>query len=290
MNNSWILAARPKTLVASVLPVFTGFILALEDTKNASFFVGFLCLLYCLLIQVATNFANDYFDFKKGADSDRNFGPNRMVRDGRICPKAMITAAWVLIALSFILGIYIMELVNGHRLLLVIGFLSGVFAFAYTGGPYPLAYNALGDLFVIVFFGFVAVMITHYVAVLSGGVEWQPNWYVPLGVGFVINNLLVVNNYRDFDEDRKSGKKTLVVIFGKKAGLVLFLVGVLVSTLLTPFLAPSTWPTIFLLPIGFYSLIRLPKALNRRDYDKILAHTSLTVVGYTVCLFLGYFI
>ena len=130
-----------------------------------------------------------------------------------------------------------MEMVNANRLLLVIGFLSGVFAFAYTGGPYPLAYNALGDLFVIVFFGFVAVMITHYVTVLSGGVEWQPNWYVPLGVGFVINNLLVVNNYRDFDEDRKSGKKTLVVIFGKKAGLFLFLVGVLVSTLLTPFLA-----------------------------------------------------
>ena len=140
----------------------------------------------------------------------------------------------------------------------------------------------------VIFFGFVAVLSTQYVTILSVGLEWKPDWLLPLGVGFVINNLLVVNNYRDFKEDRVVGKKTLVVILGKRFGLVLFLVGVLISTLLIPILVPSAWPTIFLLPFGIFSFWRLPKALTRIDYDKILSVSAATVMGYLVCLLLGY--
>ena len=137
--------------------------------------------------------------------------------------------------------------------------MTSILGVGYTGGPFPLAYNGLGDLFVVVFFGFVAVLTTQYVVILSVDLPWQPNWILPLGVGFMINNLLVVNNYRDYQEDKKVGKRTLVVILGRPFGLFLFICGVLISTLLIPFLVPSAWPTIFYCQWGalhFFSCVK----------------------------------
>ena len=250
--------------------------------------VGFFCLLYCLLIQIGTNLANDYFDFIKGADSKRENAPVRMVSSGLIKPRTMLVASLFVFFISFVLGIYIMNSVDGSPYLILVGIFSVIFGIGYTAGPFSIAYNGMGDVFVVIFFGFVAVLSTQYVTILSVGLEWKPDWLLPLGVGFVINNLLVVNNYRDFKEDRVVGKKTLVVILGKRFGLVLFLVGVLISTLLIPILVPSAWPTIFLLPFGIFSFWRLPKALTRIDYDKILSVSAATVMGYLVCLLLGY--
>ena len=288
MLKDWLLASRPKTLVASLLPVVAGFLLAYEQSDFVSKGVGMLCLLYCLLIQVGTNFANDYFDFVKGADSKRDRAPVRMVSSGIIKPRTMLIASCLVFLLSFAVGVYIMLSVNGSRYLLLVGLVSVLFGLGYTGGPFPLAYNGMGDVFVIVFFGFVAVLTTYYVTSLSANLNWEPNWVLPLGVGFVINNLLVVNNYRDYEEDKKVGKKTLVVLLGKRFGLCLFFVGVLVSTVLTPFLVPSAWTTIFLLPIGIYSFVKLPKALIRSDYDQVLSASAVTVMGYAVSLLLGY--
>ncbi len=288
MLKHWLQASRPKTLVASFLPVVAGFLLAYEQSPMVSKFVGFLCLLYCLLIQIGTNLANDYFDFIKGADSNRENAPVRMVSSGLIKPRIMLVASLFVFFISFVLGIYIMNSVDGSPYLILVGIFSVIFGIGYTAGPFSIAYNGMGDVFVVIFFGFVAVLSTQYVTILSVGLEWKPDWLLPLGVGFVINNLLVVNNYRDFKEDRVVGKKTLVVILGKKFGLVLFLVGVLISTLLIPILVPSAWPTIFLLPFGIFSFWRLPKALTRIDYDKILSVSAATVMGYLVCLLLGY--
>jgi 1,4-dihydroxy-2-naphthoate octaprenyltransferase len=288
MLKHWLQASRPKTLVASFLPVVAGFLLAYEQSPMVSKLVGFLCLLYCLLIQIGTNLANDYFDFIKGADSKRENAPVRMVSSGLIKPRTMLAASLFVFFISFVLGIYIMNSVDGSPYLILVGIFSVIFGIGYTAGPFSIAYNGMGDVFVVIFFGFVAVLSTQYVTILSVGLEWKPDWLLPLGVGFVINNLLVVNNYRDFKEDRVVGKKTLVVILGKRFGLVLFLVGVLISTLLIPILVPSAWPTIFLLPFGIFSFWRLPKALTRIDYDKILSVSAATVMGYLVCLLLGY--
>ena len=288
MLKHWLQASRPKTLVASFLPVVAGFLLAYEQSPMVSKLVGFFCLLYCLLIQIGTNLANDYFDFIKGADSKRENAPVRMVSSGIIKPRTMLVASLFVFFISFVLGIYIMNSVDGSPYLILVGIFSVIFGIGYTAGPFSIAYNGMGDVFVVIFFGFVAVLSTQYVTILSVGLEWKPDWLLPLGVGFVINNLLVVNNYRDFKEDRVVGKKTLVVILGKRFGLVLFLVGVLISTLLIPILVPSAWPTIFLLPFGIFSFWRLPKALTRIDYDKILSVSAATVMGYLVCLLLGY--
>ena len=288
MLKHWLQASRPKTLVASFLPVVAGFLLAYEQSPMVSKLVGFLCLLYCLLIQISTNLANDYFDFIKGADSKRENAPVRMVSSGLIKPRTMLVASLFVFFISFVLGIHIMNSVDGSPYLILVGIFSVIFGIGYTAGPFSIAYNGMGDVFVVIFFGFVAVLSTQYVIILSVGLEWKPDWLLPLGVGFVINNLLVVNNYRDFKEDRVVGKKTLVVILGKRFGLVLFLVGVLISTLLIPILVPSAWPTIFLLPFGIFSFWRLPKALTRIDYDKILSVSAATVMGYLVCLLLGY--
>ncbi len=282
------MASRPKTLVASLLPVVAGFLLAYEQAPNVSKVTGILCLLYCLLIQIGTNFANDYFDFLKGADERRENAPRRMVSSGLISPKFMFLGTCLVFLLSFMVGIYIMETVQGSRFLLVVGIASILFGFGYTGGPFPLAYNGLGDLFVVLFFGFVAVLTTQYVVILSTNSDWQPNWILPLGVGFVINNLLVVNNYRDYEEDKKVGKRTLLVLLGRPTGLVLFSSGVLIATLLIPFLVPSAWPTIFLLPIGIFAFLKLRKSLCENDFSNILSLCAVEVFLYTLLLMLGY--
>ena len=290
MLKYWLLASRPKTLVASLLPVVAGFLLAYEQSPNVSKATGILCLLYCLLVQIGTNFANDYFDFLKGADDRRENAPQRMVSSGLIKPKVMFVATCLVFCLSFAVGIYIMESVEGSRFLVFVGMTSILFGVGYTGGPFPLAYNGLGDLFVVVFFGFVAVLTTHYVVIMSVDLPWQPNWILPLGVGFVINNLLVVNNYRDYEEDKKVGKRTLVVIFGRPFGLFLFICGVLISTFLIPFLVPSAWPTIFLLPVGCFAFLQLRKALITSDYSKVLSLCAVEVLLYAFLLLLGYLI
>ena len=288
MLKHWLLASRPKTLIASVLPVVSGSLLAYENSQKSSISVSMLCLLYCIFIQIGTNFSNDYFDFKKGADKNRVLGPKRMVSSGLLVPKQVLVASLLILALGFAIGLLIMVIVGGSKVLLLVGVTSFLCALGYTGGPFPLAYRGLGDLFVILFFGLVAVETTHYVLCLSVGLIWQPNWILSIGVGFVINNLLVVNNYRDYDEDKKIGKNTLIVILGKKFGLCFFIFGVLVSTILIPFLVPSAWATIFLCPLGVYSFLILRKALNRNHFNKVLSLCAATVLLYTFLLLLGY--
>ena len=213
---NWVVASRPKTLVASLVPVGIGVSLAFKQTANLSFLLILFCFLFSILVQVATNFANDYFDSLSGADDQRVLGPKRFTSSGLISGKALRNMSYILLIFAFSLGIVIMESSGTSRVLLLIGILSVISAVAYTGGPFPLAYNGLGDLFVVLFFGFVAVCTTHYVLVTDVGIAWKPNWILPLGIGFIINNLLVVNNYRDKETDEENGKNTLIVILGKK--------------------------------------------------------------------------
>lgn len=282
--GAWLIASRPKTLVASIVPVAVGSVLAYRDTMELPLHLLLLAMLFSLLIQVGTNFSNDYFDDLRGADRDRTLAPTRAVSSGLILGKTMLAASLVILLLAFAIGVVLMESAGGNRNLLWVGVTSVLFAVGYTGGPLPLAYNGLGDLFVIVFFGFVAVCSTHYVLVVGVGEEWQPNWVVPLGVGFVINNLLVVNNTRDYEQDKLVGKKTLIVLLGKRSGLFLYAVGVSVSTLVCPYLEKEVSLVGWLFPLGLFGLIKLTNASTRDEYGSTLLATAITILAYGIVI------
>jgi 1,4-dihydroxy-2-naphthoate polyprenyltransferase len=208
--NAWILAARPKTLSAALVPVLTGSAIALNDGVF-DLIPAFVALFCALLIQIGTNFANDYYDFRKGTDNEKRIGFKRAVSSGLIRPEIMLRATWLIMGLAFVSGLYLVW--HAGWIVLLIGVLSLICGIAYTGGPFPLGYNGLGDLFVFIFFGFVAVMTTYFVQAL----EWsEVTFWASLAVGALAVNILVINNLRDSDTDRLTGKRTLGVLFGDR--------------------------------------------------------------------------
>ena len=279
----WFMATRPKTLVASLVPVSVGVCLAVQQVgyENINILIACLCYVFAFLVQVSTNFYNDYSDHVKGADKNRKLGPLRLAQEGLIRGRSLRNASFYLLTLAFLIGLFIMESTDSNRILLFVGITSVVCALAYTGGPLPLAYNGLGDLFVIIFFGLVAVLTTHYVLVISSS-NWTPIWHIPLGIGFLINNLLVVNNYRDWESDKEVGKNTLVVLLGRKFGLILYLLGIFISTIFCPLIDTSLQKTAFLAPIGLFLTYRLKKADSANDFKVVLASTSVIILVYGV--------
>ncbi len=208
--ENWIIASRPKTLAAAIVPVTLGSAVA----WNQSLFdpiPALFALICALLIQIGTNFANDYFDFKSGADNAERIGFERVSSSGRIPAETVYKAMLISFGLAFLLGLYLVW--HAGWIVLLIGILCLIFGYAYTGGPFPLGYNGLGDIFVFIFFGFVSVMTTFYVQALHWSAE---TFWVALAAGALSTNILVVNNLRDVETDRLSGKKTLGVIFGEK--------------------------------------------------------------------------
>lgn len=222
---AWFLATRPRTLVAGVVPVAVGSGLAAHDGVFAPG-AALAALVGALLIQVGTNLANDYFDHRRGADTADRLGPPRATAQGWLAPRTVLTGALACFGAAMLVGIYLV-LVAGPALV-VVGLVSIAAGYAYTGGPFPLAYHGLGDLFVLVFFGFVAVGGTYFVqahaltpmALLAG---------VPVGLLGVA--LLAVNNTRDRATDAAAGKRTLVVRFGAAFGRAEYLAAVVVAAL-----------------------------------------------------------
>ncbi len=206
--ESWLLASRPKTLPAAVVPVLMGTSVAIHDGyfEPEAAFVTLLC---SMLIQIATNYVNDLYDYLKGSDTETRTGPDRALTNGLISVKEMKIGIFFTFGLTFVLGLYLVYLAGLP--ILIIGILSIGAGYAYTAGPFPLAYNGLGDIFVFVFFGFVGTVGTYYVQALqiTPFIYWAS---VP--VGALITNILVVNNYRDREEDKLAGKNTLAVKFG----------------------------------------------------------------------------
>jgi 1,4-dihydroxy-2-naphthoate octaprenyltransferase len=205
--KNWILAARPKTLSAAVVPVMLGLALAPRPIH-----VGLAaCTLFgALFIQIATNFINDALDFKKGADTTERLGPVRVTQAGLISAEAVMRAAYVCFGLAALCGIPL--ILRGGWPLLAIGVASILCSYIYTGGPYPLAYNGLGELFVMIFFGFVAVAGTYYVQALTVD---RAVFFAGYIAGSLATVLLVINNLRDVESDTASNKKTMVVRLGE---------------------------------------------------------------------------
>ena len=208
--NPWILASRPKTLPAAISPVLLGLALAYHNSQF-NLFVGSLTMVASVLIQIGTNFANDAYDFLSGVDDDNRIGPKRATNSGLLSVKNVLKKMWLVFALSLIIGCYL-TYIGGWPIVLIgsLAILSGI---AYTGGPYPLGYNGLGDIFVFIFFGVIAVPGTYYLQ--TNIVNYES---ILLGIlsGSFSTAILIVNNIRDIDTDKSSGKNTLAVKFGKE--------------------------------------------------------------------------
>jgi 1,4-dihydroxy-2-naphthoate polyprenyltransferase len=230
----WILAARPKTLPAGLAPVLIGTAMAFADGL-LYWPAAIAAALGSLLIQIGTNYANDYFDFRKGADAHRRLGPLRVTQAGLVTPHAMKIATIIVFSLALLVGVYLVS--RGGLPIVVIGLLSILFGVLYTGGPWPLGYNGLGDIFVLIFFGPVAVGGTYYVQTLS---ITAPVLVAGLAPGLFSVAILTVNNLRDIDSDRATGKRTLAVRCGRRFAVAEYTLCILIACLV-PLILVLVW-------------------------------------------------
>lgn len=282
----WLGATRPRTLPAAVAPVLVGTALAAHDGRLDLGAAG-LCLLFALLIQIGTNFANDYYDFMQGADTAARVGPRRAVAAGLVRPEVMKRAMIAVFAVAFAAGLGLIAW--GGPWLIVIGVASIVCGVAYTGGPWPLGYNGLGDVFVFLFFGLVAVGATYFVQ--AGRLTFDA-LLVAVPVGLLAANILVVNNYRDVETDTVAGKRTLVVRFGRGAARAQF-VGSLAVALAMPLVfwarGFSAWILLplVLAPMAWRHVQRLKESRTPRELIALLGDTGKLLAAYAVLLSVG---
>ena len=231
MIKSWIEAMRLRTLPVSVAGVIagTGCAIMLDSFKAAP---ALACLVFAILAQIAANFGNEYYDFKNGIDRKGRAGFRRGVTEGEIDPESMKRATFIVLALAAVVGCTM--LFYGPWWLIIVGVLIMMFALAYSAGPYPLSHHGLGDLAVIIFFGIIPVTFTCFLQTGDGD---GMNIIVPtsLAVGLLAANVLIVNNYRDMEDDAAVGKRTTVVIFGRKfMGLTYLLSGITGMAVMLP--------------------------------------------------------
>lgn len=273
--RAWVSAARPKTLAAGIVPVMVGWALA-EHVYSFNGDAAVLCLLFAVLAQIASNFSNDYFDFMKKTDNEERLGPPRAVASGWIEPKTMLFATVAVIALACMTGLGLVKF-GGYNLIWV-GMACVVALLAYTAGPFPLAYNGLGDVFVFVFFGLVAVVFTYYVQLYT----FEPLVFTAGAiVGFQQVNILVVNNYRDRVNDKASNKRTTIVLFGEKFGRYFYLFnGIAAGLLCLLFYYESKpaalLPLLFLIP--HYKTWRKLCVREGKDLNPLIGETARNLV------------
>lgn len=207
--EGWLLVTKPRTLTAALVPVMLGTSLAYAD-GNVHWLSAFIALVCALLIQIATNIINDLYDFRKGADSEKRLGAKKALTAGLLTERQLIVASAATLLVAFLLGLILVWL--SGWVILAIGLCSLFFAWAYTGGKYPLAYIGLGDVFVFLFFGLAAVCGTYYLHHHSFSLS---SVVVATGAGAIAVNILGVNNLRDIPTDREVGKRTLAARFGE---------------------------------------------------------------------------
>ncbi len=284
--RTWIMASRPKTLPAAIIPVLVGTAVAIAYGKFAAI-PALAALIASCFIQIGTNFANDYFDFKKGADTDDRLGPTRVTQAGLIAPEQVKYATALAFAIAALIGIYL--IVIGGWPILAIGIASIISGIAYTGGPYPLGYNGLGDVFVFIFFGIIAVTGTFYVQALT----WSaPALIASIPVGLLATAILVVNNYRDIDTDVIAGKRTLATRIGRPATRAQYWIMIL-GAYLIPILQFSVYGNA---PWILLPLLSLPLAIVRarsisqktgRELNPLLGQTGQLLMIFGILYAIG---
>jgi 1,4-dihydroxy-2-naphthoate polyprenyltransferase len=286
-SKEWIGAARVKTLPAAFSPVLIGAALAFAHSQF-SLVITMVALFCALLIQIGTNFANDYYDFVKGADTTDRVGFVRSTASGVIQPGTMLSAAWIVMGLAFVSGLYLVW--HGGMVILLIGILSIGFGIIYTGGPFPLAYNGLGDLFVFIFFGFVAVTGTYYVNTLEFNMQ---AFWASISAGSLTTSILVVNNLRDTITDKTAGKKTLGVRFGDKFLKIEFLILMALAYAIPPHFhfqegfGQMVMLPLLLIPVAGFLVFRLWAIQNKSELNSLLGQTAIHLLLFSILFAVG---
>ena len=284
--TAWKLAIRPRTLPAAAAGVIIGSALAWQD----GFFrldAALTCLFTALLLQVGSNLANDVFDFERGTDTPERLGPVRVTQAGLLTPSQVKYGMVIIFVLAALLGLYLAWL--GGWPILLIGLAAILSAIAYTGGPFPLGYHGLGDLFVFIFFGLASVSGTYYV---QAGFVSAAAWWMTIPPGLIITAILVVNNLRDLENDRKSGKRTLAVILGEPATKKQYLICIMAAYLVIPLAASMgiltgysllTWASV---PMAIRST-RLVFTARGRSLNAALAGTGQVALLFSILFWVG---
>lgn len=285
----WFTASRPRTLPAAIAPVLVGTAAAVQTSGGDMRWLTFVAALVgSIFIQIGTNLSNDYSDARRGADTMDRLGPLRVTSAGLVAPRRVLTAAWLAFGVSIICGAYLIY--EAGWVILAVGFASILAGVLYTGGPKPYGYAGLGEVFVFLFFGLVAVNGAFYVQLEELG--WLP-FGLSISVGLLATAILVVNNFRDMETDRRAGKNTLAVKIGRKATRRLYLAMIAGSFLLVPvLLALLDGPWLALL-----SLLAIPFAVGpmRAVTGKVdgpalngaLAGTGLLLAAFGIFCTLG---
>ena len=281
-----MLAIRPRTLPAAAAGVVIGSALAWRD----GFFrldAALACLLTALLLQIGSNLANDVFDFERGTDTAERSGPVRVTQAGLLTPSQVKIGTVVVFGLAALFGLYLAWL--GGWPIILIGIAAILSAIAYTGGPFPLGYYGLGDVFVFIFFGLASVAGTYYV---QAGFVSAAAWWMTVPPGLIITAILVVNNLRDLENDLKAGKRTLAVILGERAAKTQYLMCIVVAYLVLllavaagaiPPLSLLTWAS---LPVAIRTT-RLVLTQHGRPLNAALAGTGQTALVFSILFWIG---
>jgi 1,4-dihydroxy-2-naphthoate octaprenyltransferase len=285
----WIMAARPRTLPAAIAPVLVGTAAAVYwagELPRAGAFVA--ALLGSVFIQIGTNLANDYSDAKRGADTADRLGPVRVTSSGLVTPRRVLNATWIAFAVAVACGIYLATVAG--IVILLVGAISIAAGVLYTGGPRPYGYAGLGEVFVFLFFGLVAVNGSYYVQVEELGT-------LPLGlsisVGFLSTAILVVNNIRDAETDRRAGKMTLAVRMGRQNAVVLYrslvLGGFAVLPIALVAAEATALPLIALasLPLAFKPMRTVTNRTDGPSLNAALAATGVVLAAYSLLVSAG---
>ncbi|MFQ5571901.1 MAG: 1,4-dihydroxy-2-naphthoate polyprenyltransferase [Rhodothermales bacterium] len=286
----WTLAARPKTLGAAVAPVLVGTAMAWE-AGGFHALAACCALLGAVLIQIGTNFSNDYVDYLKGADTGERKGPLRVTQAGLVTPSTMKRATIAVFALAFLVGLYLIW--RGGWPILLIGVLSIISGVLYTVGRYSLAYLGLADLFVLIFFGPVAVGGTYYVQALEIDLMVLA---VGLAPGLLSTAILLVNNIRDVEEDRQAGKKTIVVRTGTSFGIGLYVFCVAVAVLIPVgiFLGtgqhPGAMSVLLVVPLAVPIVKKLRAESNPTALNPLLGATGRLLLIYSLLFSIGWIV
>lgn len=290
-TKSWILALRPKTLTAAVVPVLVGMSLGGDlGVYPTNWWIALVAIVSSIFIQISTNLVNDALDFKKGTDTKKRLGPVRVSASGLIKPETVLKGAYLAMFLAALFGIPL--LIEGGMAILWIGIASLIAAYLYTGGPYPLAYRGLGDLFVILFFGLVAVTGSFYLQV---HVFDKRALVAGLQVGMMAAVLIAINNLRDVEEDSKNQKNTLAVRFGATfVRLEILLLNLVALSLVGYWYVMDYkfwWLPIIALPLMINVVVSVFKTPPSAKYNQFLAQASAAhfVFGLamTLCFVLG---
>lgn len=288
MILTWVLALRPKTLIAAFVPVLVATTLAMRMELFSAAWISWAALGSALCIQIATNLLNDAIDFKKGADTEERLGPKRVTQSGLLRGSQVFKAGVFFLVLALVLGVPLV--LRGGVPIVALGLVSLFLAYGYTGGPFPLAYLGLGDLFVILFFGLFAVGGTFYLQSLS----LAPEAIVAgLQIGFLSTVLIAINNLRDRPTDEKVHKRTLAVLLGDS--FVRFEIASLFALsylLLLFYVTYSQWlyPLIVfaLLPLAVFIVGGIYLVTERRKLNQFLALSALHQLLFAVLLALGF--